>query len=123
MDHFTGTLTQMNFPTKMTLAVGYALAVPPLLAIVPVFRNPVGRTRFLNIPHRVVLLPPTWRGLRLRRMVCDWRPRPKRCQYRLGDHLYDHPAPLRKQTPPPTQEKRNRLKGERRKERKEWEKK
>lgn len=49
------TLTQMNLPTKVTLAVGYALAVPPFLAIVPAFRDPAGRTRFLNIPHRVII--------------------------------------------------------------------
>ena len=49
------TLAQMNLPTKVTLAVGYALAVPPFLAIVPAFRNPAGRTRFLHIPHRVVI--------------------------------------------------------------------
>lgn len=51
----TDTLTYMNLPTKVTLAVGYALAVPPFLAIVPAFRNPAGRARFLNIPHRVIL--------------------------------------------------------------------
>ncbi len=51
----TDTFAQINLPTKATLAVGYALAVPPFLAIVPAFRNPAGRTRFLGIPHRVVI--------------------------------------------------------------------
>jgi hypothetical protein len=52
---FTDTLASVNLPTKVTLAVGYALAVPPLLAIVPAFRDPAGRTRFLAIPHRVII--------------------------------------------------------------------
>ncbi|MDQ6601859.1 MAG: hypothetical protein M3176_12275 [Chloroflexota bacterium] len=55
MSTLTTTLAQMNFPTRVTLAAGYALAVPPFLAIVPALRNPVGRTRFLGIPHRLVL--------------------------------------------------------------------
>ena len=52
----TNTFAQMNFPTKVTLAAGYALAVPPFLAIVPAFRNPEGRTRFLHIPHRIIIV-------------------------------------------------------------------
>ncbi len=55
MSIITNTLAQMNVPTKATLAAGYALAVPPFLAIVPVLRDPAGRTRFLGIPHRLVL--------------------------------------------------------------------
>jgi hypothetical protein len=55
MHLITDTLARVNLPTKVTLAVGYALAVPPLLAIVPAFRNPAGRTRVLSIPHRVII--------------------------------------------------------------------
>ncbi len=51
----TDTLARINLPTKATLAVGYALAVPPFLAIVPALRHPEGCTRFLGIPHRVVI--------------------------------------------------------------------
>ncbi len=51
----TDTLARINLPTKATLVVGYALAVPPFLAIVPALRNPAGRTRFLGIPHRAVI--------------------------------------------------------------------
>ncbi len=51
----TDTLARINPSTKATLVVGYALAVPPFLAIVPAFRNPAGRTRFLGIPHRAVI--------------------------------------------------------------------
>lgn len=43
MSLFT-TLAHMNVPTRVTLAAGYALAVPPLLAIVPALRDPEGRT-------------------------------------------------------------------------------
>ncbi len=51
----TDTLARITLPTKATLVIGYALAVPPFLAIVPAFRNPAGRTRFLGIPYRVVI--------------------------------------------------------------------
>ncbi len=56
MSFFTTTLAHMNVPTRVTLAAGYALAVPPLLAIVPALRDPAGRTRFLGIPHRLVIV-------------------------------------------------------------------
>ncbi|MDQ2784593.1 MAG: hypothetical protein M3Y58_06275 [Chloroflexota bacterium] len=55
MSSITDTLAHMNFPTRVTLAVGYSFAVPPFLAIVPALRNPAGRTRFLGIPHRAVI--------------------------------------------------------------------
>lgn len=55
MHPVTETLARITPPTKATLAVGYALAVPPFLAIVPALRNPAGRTKFLGIPHRVVI--------------------------------------------------------------------
>jgi hypothetical protein len=56
MHLITDTLTHMNTPTKATLAVGYALSLPPFLAIVPALRDPSGRARFLRIPHRAVIV-------------------------------------------------------------------
>lgn len=55
MQMVTETLAQINAPTKITLAAGYALAVPALLGIVPALRNPAGRAPVVCLPNRVVI--------------------------------------------------------------------
>lgn len=45
----------LNPATKITLIIGYILAVPPLFALFLALRHPEGRARFLNLPWRVML--------------------------------------------------------------------
>lgn len=47
--------TPMSVPAKVTLGVGYALAGPALVALLPALRNPAGRIDSLRIPHRAVI--------------------------------------------------------------------
>lgn len=55
MHIFATTLAHLNGPTKVTMAVGYALAVPGLLGIVPALRNPAGRAPVVGLPNRAVI--------------------------------------------------------------------
>jgi hypothetical protein len=45
----------MNRATTITQVLGLILAVPPLLAIIPLLRNPAGRMPVLHIPARLAL--------------------------------------------------------------------
>ena len=45
----------MNRATTITQFLGLALAVPPLLAIIPLLSNPAGRMPVLQIPARLAL--------------------------------------------------------------------
>jgi hypothetical protein len=45
----------MNRAATITQVLGLILAVPPLLAIIPLLRNPAGRMPVLRIPARLAL--------------------------------------------------------------------
>jgi hypothetical protein len=45
----------MNRATTITQVLGLILAVPPLLAIIPLLRNPAGRMPVLHIPAHLAL--------------------------------------------------------------------
>lgn len=48
-------MTAINDATRITLIVGYVLAVPPLLGIVRAFRHPDGRLKWIPVPSRLAL--------------------------------------------------------------------
>ena len=55
MQNLTDTLAHINRPTKVTLAVGYALAVPALCIIAPALHDPAGRAPVVGLSNRAVI--------------------------------------------------------------------
>ena len=45
----------MNLATKITLGIGYVLAIPPLFGIIRALREPAGRLLWIPVPSRVAL--------------------------------------------------------------------
>jgi len=45
----------MNLATKITLGIGYVLAIPPLFGIIRALREPAGRLLWIPVSSRIAL--------------------------------------------------------------------